>query len=101
MLVRSGGGFAIVDLPPGKLDVGDRRMSLADLKVSLDRTAEWQQIFNESWRQMRDFFFDANLHRVDWPAMKQRKALRFSSWGSTPMGMSPRAQAAASGHTAG
>jgi tricorn protease len=74
MLVRSGGGFAIVDLPAGKLDVGDRRMSLADLKVALDRTAEWEQIFNESWRQMRDFFFDANLHRVDWPAMKQRYA---------------------------
>ena len=74
MLVRSAGGFAIVDLPAGKLEVGDRRMSLADLKVALDRTAEWQQIFNESWRQMRDFFFDANLHRVDWPAMKQRYA---------------------------
>ncbi len=72
MLVRSGGGFAIVDAPTAKLDAGDKRLSLADLKVTLDRPAEWTQMFNESWRQMRDFFFDPNLHQVDWPAMRQR-----------------------------
>jgi tricorn protease len=72
MLVRSGGGFAIIDAPTAKLDVGDKRLSLADLKVALDRPAEWTQIFNESWRQMRDFFFDPNLHQVDWPTMRQR-----------------------------
>lgn len=72
MAVRTGGGFAIVDLPAGKLEVGDRRVSLADLKVELDRQAEWRQIFAESWRQMRDFFFDPKLHGVDWPAMRQR-----------------------------
>jgi len=72
MLVKSGGGFAIVDAPTGKLDVGDKRISLADLKVALDRTAEWTQMFNESWRQMRDFFWDPKLHQVDWAAMRQR-----------------------------
>lgn len=72
MLVKSGGGFAIVDAPTGKLDVGDKRISLADLKVALDRTAEWTQMLNESWRQMRDFFWDPKLHQVDWTAMRQR-----------------------------
>lgn len=72
MLVRSAGAFAIVETPTGKLDVADKKLSLADLKVELDRSAEWTQIFNESWRQMRDFFFDPNLHQVDWPAMRQR-----------------------------
>jgi len=72
MLVRVGGDFAIVDPPSGKLDVGDRKLSLADLKVSLDRPAEWSQIYAECWRQMRDFFYDPNLHGVDWPAMRRR-----------------------------
>ncbi len=72
MLVKSGGGFAIVDAPTAKLDVTDKRISLADLKVALDRTAEWTQIFTESWRQMRDFFWDPKLHQVDWAAMRQR-----------------------------
>jgi tricorn protease len=72
MLVKSGGGFAIVDAPTGKLDLGEKRISLGDLKVDLDRTAEWTQIFTESWRQMRDFFWDPKLHQVDWAAMRQR-----------------------------
>jgi tricorn protease len=72
MLVKSGGGFAIIDLPSGKLDVADKRVSLTDLRVDLDRRAEWLQIFDESWRQMRDFFYDPQLHQVDWKAMRER-----------------------------
>jgi tricorn protease len=37
--------------------------------VQLDRRAEWNQIFNECWRQMRDFLFDPHLHGVDWKKM--------------------------------
>jgi len=72
MLVRAGGDFAIIDLPSGKLDLADKKLSLADLKVTLDRRAEWNQIYAECWRQMRDFFYAPNLHGVDWPAMRER-----------------------------
>ncbi len=72
MLVKSGDGFSIIDLPSGKVDLADKALSLADLKVRIDRHAEWNQIYNECWRQMRDFLFDPNLHAVDWPAMKRR-----------------------------
>ena len=72
MLVKVGGDFAIVDLPTGKLDAGDKKLSLADLKVRLDRQAEWDQIYAECWRQMRDFYFAPNLSGVDWPAIRRR-----------------------------
>lgn len=42
------------------------------MKVSLDRQAEWKQIFHECWRQMRDFFYDPNLHGVDWEAARKK-----------------------------
>ena len=42
------------------------------MEVQLDRQAEWQQIFNECWRQMRDFFYDPDLHGVDWTAMRKK-----------------------------
>ncbi len=42
--------------------------------MRLDRRAEWKQIFNESWRQMRDFFYAPNMHGVDWPAMREKYA---------------------------
>ena len=74
MLVKTGADFAIVDLPSAKLDTADKKISLSDLKVTLDRRAEWNQMYAECWRQMRDFFFDPNMHGVDWPAMRQRYA---------------------------
>lgn len=73
MLISQQGSYAIIDLPSGPLDVKER-LDLSDLKVKLDRRAEWTQIFNESWRQMRDFFFAPNMHGVDWPAMKTKYA---------------------------
>ena len=72
MLVKVGSELAILDLPSAKLDLADRKLSLTDLKVRLDRRAEWNQIYNECWRQMRDFLFDPKLHGVDWAGMRRR-----------------------------
>ena len=72
MLVRAGDGFSILDLPTAKADLADKALSLAELRVQVDRHAEWNQIYTECWRQMRDFLFDPNLHGVDWPAMRKR-----------------------------
>ena len=72
MLVKVGSDLAILDLPSAKLDLTDRKLSLSDLKVRLDRRAEWNQIYNECWRQMRDFLFDPKLHGVDWAGMRRR-----------------------------
>ena len=35
-------------------------------------STEWRQIFNDAWRIERDFFYDPNLHGVDWAAMRTR-----------------------------
>jgi tricorn protease len=72
MLVASKETFAIVDLPTAKIDPKDKTLNLSDLKVQLDRHAEWSQIYAECWRQMRDFVYDPHLHGVDWPALRQR-----------------------------
>jgi tricorn protease len=72
MLVDAGGGsFAILDLPSTRIEIKDR-LDLNHLEVTLDRHAEWNQIYNESWRQMRDFTYDPNLHGVDWDGMRRR-----------------------------
>ena len=74
MLINAGdGAFAIIDLPGAKIEIKDK-LDLSDLKVTLDRRAEWQQIYNECWRQMRDFMFDPHLHGVDWAKMRERYA---------------------------
>jgi len=71
MLVAAEGKYAILDLPKGKFEMKDE-LDLSGMEVQLDKRAEWKQIFNECWRQMRDFFHVPNMNGVDWAAMKAR-----------------------------
>ncbi len=73
ILIGANNRYALMDLPTGRTELRDF-LDLSDMKVTVDRHAEWRQIFNESWRQMRDFFYTSNLHGVDWPAMRARYA---------------------------
>src|SRR4051794_38461875 len=69
MLVQQDGKYGIIDLPKAPVTVSEP-LDLSGMEVRLDRQQEWRQMYNECWRQMRDFFYDANMHGVDWPAMR-------------------------------
>ncbi len=71
MLVRQERTYAIIDLPAGPIKV-EEKLDLSNLEVNLNRRAEWQQIFAECWRQMKDFFYAPNMHGVDWEAVRNR-----------------------------
>lgn len=71
MLVGQGGSYAIIDLPKGKIEMKDK-LNLSGMEMRLDRHAEWNQIFNETWRQMRDFFYAPNMHGLDWAAVRKQ-----------------------------
>jgi tricorn protease len=63
--------YSIIDLPMSKIQT-DKSVSLSGMKVMVDHKQEYQEIFNESWRQMRDFFYAPNMHGLDWNAMKTK-----------------------------
>ncbi len=44
------------------------------MKTSIDPRIEWQQVFMDAWRIERDFFYDPNMHGVDWKAVRDRYA---------------------------
>ncbi|HNW58862.1 MAG TPA: PDZ domain-containing protein [bacterium] len=71
MLVKQAAAYAIIDLPAARIEIKDK-LDLAGMEVALDRKAEWRQIFDESWRQMRDFFYAPNMHGVDWKGVKEK-----------------------------
>lgn len=72
IISRGPGQYSIIDTPKGPIAPGGDTLKLDGLEVRLDRHAEWNQMFHECWRQMRDFFYDPNLHGVDWVAMKKK-----------------------------
>ncbi len=71
MLVREKDKFAVIDLPSSKINL-TKFIDLSGLKTYVNKDEEWKQIFDEAWRQMRDFFYVENMHGVDWPAMKAK-----------------------------
>ncbi|MDZ7691291.1 MAG: hypothetical protein U5K69_09205 [Balneolaceae bacterium] len=50
----------------------DQPLRTDELSMNIVPEEEWQQIYNDAWRFVRDFFYDPNLHGVDWKTMKQR-----------------------------
>jgi tricorn protease len=67
MLVRKNNQYAVVDMPTLLVTITDQ-VDLSNMKAWVDYSLEWQQIFDESWRQMRDFFYAPGMHGVDWQA---------------------------------
>jgi len=65
--------LAIIDAPKGKVKP-TKFIDRSDMEMNLNRGEEWKQIFNESYRQMRDFFYTPNMHGVDWAGMRDRFA---------------------------
>ena len=55
-----------------KHNVGDGKLKLGKLEMRLDRHAEWRQIFMDIWRWYRDFFYDPNMHGVDWKKVRDQ-----------------------------
>jgi len=71
MLVQMDRAYGIVDLPKAPVKI-ESKLDLSGMEVALDRRLEWDQIYEECWRQMKEFFYAPNMHGVDWDALRLR-----------------------------
>lgn len=74
MLYRGDGnrwGIVPTDRPaPPK--VGEGAIDVGTLEALIDPRVEWAQIFRETWRIQREFFYDETMHGADWPALYEK-----------------------------
>jgi len=70
------GPVGIIDAKPPDAPhkVGDGALKLDGMRAEVDPPQEWKQIFNEVWRQERDYFFEASMNGVDWQKTKDQYA---------------------------
>ena len=47
-------------------------MAVENMEASIDKRQEWQQLLRDAWRFERDYFYDGNLHGIDWSVMLSR-----------------------------
>ncbi|HUF77270.1 MAG TPA: PDZ domain-containing protein [Longimicrobiales bacterium] len=70
LIYRSGQSWRVVDTarPPngddGELDL--------ELRAWIEPALEWRQMYEDAWRQQRDFFYDPGMHGNDWNATRER-----------------------------
>ncbi|MBX3102244.1 MAG: PD40 domain-containing protein [Bacteroidetes bacterium] len=73
LMVRKDNNYYIIPMPVAPLSL-KKPMNLAGMQQPIDQAEEWKQIYTEAWRQMRDFFYDPNMHGVDWEAIRRKYA---------------------------
>lgn len=70
LLLLKGDQLAVVNPEPDQKM--DKPVPLDKLEMDLVPREEWQQLFSDVWRLERDYFYDASMHGVDWPALRKR-----------------------------
>ncbi|MEO1054081.1 MAG: PDZ domain-containing protein [Bacteroidota bacterium] len=65
--VSSNGRIAVVNISAGQKM--DKPVDMSNVSMTIKPMNEWKQIFRESWRLERDYFYDADMHGLDWDAV--------------------------------
>jgi tricorn protease len=55
-----------------KVNVEKNKLTLENWSFPVDPVDDWKEMFADAWRMMRDYFYDRDLHKVDWAATRQR-----------------------------
>lgn len=70
MLVMSKGKLSVIDVSENQKT--EKFVPLQDMEMRVVPKEEWKQLFADAWRIERDYFYDKNMHGVNWEAMKKK-----------------------------
>ena len=73
ILVRKKNDFYMIEAGTNKVGkLNENKIDLGGWKFSILPREDWQQIFTDAWRMERDYFYDKNMHGVNWQAMHDK-----------------------------
>jgi tricorn protease len=75
VMFKKGADYFVVDAAakaPAPADLAKTQVLLKDWTFDLDPRDEWRQMFVDAWRLERDYFYDRDMHGVDWPKVRDR-----------------------------
>ena len=70
ILARRGNAFVIIK--PDENQKFEKPLRISEMQMLVDPMQEWKQIFTDTWRLQRDYFYDPTMHGVDWNQVKDR-----------------------------
>ena len=69
LMSNAQGSYFILDANPAG-ERSRKNIPTTGLVAEIDPVQEWNQIFNEVWRQYRDWFYAPNMHGYDWAKIR-------------------------------
>ena len=73
ILVRQQNDLYIFDAgPEAPSKLADTKVNLDGWTFAIDVREDWRQIFIDAWRLERDYFYDPDMHGVDWEAVRDK-----------------------------
>lgn len=67
-------GMRVIDANGKDVPNGTGRVDFGGLTLRIDPPKEWRQIYWDAWRFLRDYFYVANMHGVDWDTIGKKYA---------------------------
>ncbi|NTS39799.1 PD40 domain-containing protein [Flavisolibacter sp. BT320] len=59
-------------LQPAENQKFEKPLRVGEMQMLVDPAAEWKQIYTDAWRIQRDYFYDPNMHGVNWAGVRER-----------------------------
>lgn len=75
LLLAKDGNYYIADSDGKEADLADKQLDISKMEMRIERQAEYTQMYNQLWRRLRDYFYDKNMHGVDWKKIHDRYAV--------------------------
>ena len=73
MLVAKSGSFYMIKAGTSQVNsLSDHKINMNGWKIWINPREDWKQIFTDAWRMERDYFYDKNMHGVNWDAMHDK-----------------------------
>jgi tricorn protease len=70
VLVMQGPNMGIIKPAPEQRI--EKPLRTSAMEMTVNPKEEWNQIFEDTWRRYRDFFYDPSMQQVDWDAMRKQ-----------------------------
>ena len=70
ILAVRGNNMAVIK--PAEGQKFDKTLRLNEMEMMVDPMEEWKELFTDAWRMERDYFYDPNMHGVNWNTVKER-----------------------------
>lgn len=73
ILVKKGSDYYMIKAGTEKVnELNEAKINLSEWRFAITPQEDWKQIFTDAWRMERDYFYDKNMHGVNWDAMHKK-----------------------------